>query len=81
MEQKNDPFIMVMTSIIILIINFPVVDFIVRLKKSECHCAKIWKLNYLIIYLLFWYASSALEIMIYFLMPSIVDWFKKSIFY
>lgn len=78
---KDDPLTMIMIAIAILIINFPVVEFVRKLKASNCNCAKIWKLNYLYIYLLFWYATTALEILIRFLIPRFMDWFKTSIYY
>lgn len=81
MKNQNEPLTMILLSLFIIIINFPVVDFIRKLKASNCKCAKIWNLNYLYIYLLFWYTFSAIEILLWFLAPGIINWFNLSIFY
>jgi hypothetical protein len=77
----NNPLINILILLGILILNFPVVNYLGKLKFKDCKCAKGWKINYLYYYLLFWYASSAIQILVLFITPKIYSLFIKSIFY
>jgi len=65
----------------VMIVNYPVITYIAKLKNTKCDCTNSWKLDYLYYYILFWYGTTSLQILILSLIPTTVDWYAKSIFY
>lgn len=81
MVSKTNPIESVSIQLAILIINFPIVNYLAKLYNKDCGCSNIWKLKYLYFYQLFWYATTGLQIIILFLFPKLNDWFSESILY
>lgn len=81
-SNEANPIAIVAPVLLAMIINFPIVTYITDLHtKKECHCIYNWKLNYLTYYLLFWYASSSLQVILGFLMPNTLTRFTISFLY
>lgn len=81
--MSKHPHVLTTATILIisLIINYPVVQFLGKVYHSKCKCARIWKLHYLYFYIIFWYATSAVQIITTFLLPGMDTWFMKTPLY
>lgn len=79
--NEQEILIFVGISIILLIVNFPIITFLGKQRRSDCSCSHTWQLRYLYGYLLFWYAMTGIQIIAVFLTPYLFSWFIKSPFY
>lgn len=80
--SKNPQVLTTATILLVtLIINFPVVNFLGKLYHSKCKCARSWQLQYLYFYIIFWYATSALQLITTFLIPGMDTCFMKTPLY
>jgi hypothetical protein len=68
-------------SILLFIVNFPIITFLGKMKRSNCNCSHTSHIRYLYVYLLFWYAMTGIQIMAVFLTPKLFDWFANSPLY
>jgi hypothetical protein len=72
----------VIALIAVMLINYPVINFIGKLKNNtQCSCAHGWKLEYLYYFILFWYSSTSLQILLLFLAPQTFDMYTDTILY
>lgn len=79
--NEQEILLFVAISLILYIVNFPIITFLSNQTHSDCGCSHTWHLRYLYAYLLFWYAMTGIQIMAVFLTPSLFTWFVKSPFY
>ncbi len=69
--------------ITLMALNYPVVEYLHKVNDNKhiCDCSNTWMINYLYYYLLFWYATSALQIFGTLLLSNYFDKITNSGFY